>query len=146
MPVPAEPDQLVSIAKQPVARGYWGKNDAVPTHTTDFLWVNDCFIKSNIPGHEPVKLLDCLVDTASEVVTVKEDISSELNLAFVKTFLSQGIHNAKEQRLYRGILLLGTKEITVDVSIYIEYMENFSAATETTPPESIIINFPVSRS
>lgn len=99
-----------------MAYGYWGKNDVVPTSETDFLWVNNCFIKSNIPGNDPVELFDCMVDTGSEVVTIREDILIHLDLTFLQKINSKGIHKVEEKPLYRGVLVMGRKEIEVDVS------------------------------
>jgi hypothetical protein len=57
-----------------------------------------------------------MVDTGSEIVTIKTEILEELNLNFVQTVKSKGIHKVEEKPLYRGVLLLGNKEIEVDVS------------------------------
>ncbi|XP_028391801.1 uncharacterized protein LOC114516499 [Dendronephthya gigantea] len=111
----ANSEDTVTTTRQPVAYGYWGKNDAVPTFTSDFLWVNECKIKSNVTGHDSVELLNCLVDTGSEVVTISENILPELDLEFLQTIKSKGIHKVEEKPLYRGVLLFGNKEIEVDV-------------------------------
>ena len=108
--------------RQRVAYGYWGKNDAVPTFNSDFLWLKECKIKSNIPGHDSVELLNCLVDTASEVVTIDENILTELDLEFFQNVKSKGIHKVEEKPLYRGMLMLGNKEIEVDVSLLLNQM------------------------
>ena len=109
--------QSASRRKEPVACGYWGKNgDVAPTSETHFLWVNKCLIKSNIPGNDPVELFNCMVDTGSEVVTIKEDILSHLDLTFLQNINSKGIHKVEEKPLYRGVLVMGRKEIEVDVS------------------------------
>lgn len=99
-----------------VAFGYWGRHDVIKNSETDFLWVKKCFIKSNIPGHDPVELVNCLVDTGSEVVTIQQDIMSELNLTFLQTVSSRGIHKAKEKPLYSAVMLLGNNVIEVKVS------------------------------
>lgn len=99
-----------------MAYGYWAKNNEMQTFETDFLWVDKCKIKSNICGHDPIELLNCMVDTGSEVVTIKEDILQELNLQFLLNIKSKGIHKVEEKPLYRGVLVLGSKEIEVDVS------------------------------
>lgn len=99
-----------------MAYGYWGKNEAVPTFNTEFLWLDKCFIKSNISGQDPVELLNCIVDTASEVVTIKEDILPLLKLEFIQNIKSKGIHKVEDKPLYRGVLVLGSREIEIDVS------------------------------
>jgi hypothetical protein len=100
-----------------VAYGYWAKNNEMETSGMDFLWVDECKIKSNICGHDPIELLNCMVDTGSEVVTIKEDILRTLNLQFLQNIKSKGIHKVEEKPLYRGVLVLGSKEIEVDVSL-----------------------------
>ncbi|XP_046842267.1 uncharacterized protein LOC124436395 [Xenia sp. Carnegie-2017] len=97
-----------------VAFGYWGRHDVIKTLKRTF-WVKKCFIKSNIPGHDPVELANCLVDTGSEVVTIQQDIMSELNLTFLQTVSSRGIHKAKEKPLYSAVMLLGNNVIEVKV-------------------------------
>ena len=76
-----------------------------------------CYIRSNISGHDPVELRHCMVDTGSEVVTIDKDILPELNLRFLQNIKSKGIHKVEEKPLYRGVLVLGNKEIEVDVSL-----------------------------
>lgn len=112
--------------REPIAYGYWGKNDVVPTSETDFLWVDKCFIKSNIPGNDPVELLNCMVDTGSEVVTIRDEILPQLDLRFVQTINSKGIHKVEEKPLYRGVLVMGGKDHGKEVEVDVSRM-NFSA-------------------
>ncbi len=64
-----------------------------------------------------MELQHCMVDTGSEVVTIDKDILPELNLRFLQNIKSKGIHKVEEKPLYRGVLVLGNKEIEVDVSL-----------------------------
>ena len=100
--------------QESVAVGYWDKKDAIPTINSDLLWIK-CTLRSNISGHDDVEI-ECMVDTGSEVVTCKKEIVEELGLEFLRYVGSKGIHAVAEKPLHRGILILGNKELEVEVS------------------------------
>ena len=70
------------------------------------------------PTEEESEELEFIVDSASEVVTARLETIQQLNLAYKHNILSHGIHAVEERHLYAGVLRLGSREITVEVSDY----------------------------
>ena len=57
-----------------------------------------------------------MVDSGSDVVTLRPEIVRRLNLVKKCTVRSQGVHVAKEKTLYEAILKIGSVELKIEVN------------------------------
>ena len=59
---------------------------------------------------------DFMVDSGSDVVTVREEILHELNLELLGTIQSRGVHATKQKQLYKAVLRIGDVDVEIEVS------------------------------
>ena len=58
-----------------------------------------------------------MVDSGSDVVTVRDGILQKLDLELLGTVQSRGIHATKEKQLYKAILKIGQVAVEVEVRV-----------------------------
>ena len=56
-----------------------------------------------------------MVDSGSDVVTVRQNILDDLDLELIGTIQSQGVHASKQKQLYKGIINIGGINIETEV-------------------------------
>lgn len=61
------------------------------------------------------KLVEFMVDSGSDVNTLKQEILNDLNLELIGTVQSHGIHASKQKDLYRALLVVGNVQIYTEV-------------------------------
>jgi hypothetical protein len=54
--------------------------------------------------------LEFLVDSASDVITAREEVITSMGLEFLQTVESHGVHSVANKPLYKGYLQLGKSE------------------------------------
>ena len=59
-----------------------------------------------------------MVDSGSDVVTVREEVLQQLNLELLGTIQSRGIHATKQKQLYKAVLRIG--DVDVEIEVYQE--------------------------
>ena len=64
------------------------------------------------------RLSDFMVDSGSDVVTVRREILSGLDLEFIRTIKSHGVHATREKQLYRCLLKVGESVVEAEVSLH----------------------------
>ncbi|XP_070575213.1 uncharacterized protein [Ptychodera flava] len=99
--------------ESPVAIGYWGKPTALVDAKYDFICLKST-IKSTKPD-KPTFNLEFMVDSGSDVVTVRQDILDQLDLELIGTIQSRGVHATVEKQLYRAVLGIGKFDIEIEV-------------------------------
>lgn len=58
-----------------------------------------------------------MVDSGSDVVTLREEVLESLDLELLGTVRSKGVHASREKRLYKAQLLIGSTQIEIEVNI-----------------------------
>ena len=59
-----------------------------------------------------------MIDSGSDVVTVREDVLETLDLELLGQIHSKGVHGSKKTNLYKATLRIGTQEMEIEVSLY----------------------------
>ncbi|XP_077983474.1 uncharacterized protein LOC144438292 [Glandiceps talaboti] len=100
-------------AESPVAIGYWGRPAALEDAKYDFLCLRSTIksTKANTPSFE----LEFMVDSGSDVVTVRQSILDQLDLELIGTIQSRGVHATVEKQLYKAVLGVGNFNIEIEV-------------------------------
>lgn len=57
-----------------------------------------------------------MIDSGSDVVTVREEVLQTLDLELLGTIHSKGVHGSKRTNLYKATLRIGTQEMEIEVS------------------------------
>ncbi|XP_033110144.1 uncharacterized protein LOC117111321 [Anneissia japonica] len=97
-----------------IAIGYWGRPRALEGANYEFLCVQ-ATIKSRHP-EDPTFEEEFMVDSGSDVVTVKQELLDRLNLEHIGPIQSRGVHSTVEKQLYKAFLVFGRDtEIEVEV-------------------------------
>ena len=75
-----------------------------------------------LPSHSALttKLEKCLftdfmVDSGSDVVTVREEVLHQLDLELLGTIQSRGVHATKQKQLYKAVLKIGDVDVEIEV-------------------------------
>ena len=58
-----------------------------------------------------------MVDSGSDVVTLREDVLDSLDLELIGPIKSQGVHASKTKNLYRANMIVGNQLLEIEVSI-----------------------------
>ena len=58
-----------------------------------------------------------MVDSGSDVVTVREEVLQQLDLELLGTIQSRGVHATKEKQLYKAMLKIGDVDIEIEVRV-----------------------------
>lgn len=61
------------------------------------------------------KLIHFIVDSRSDIETSSESWKAELQLAYLHNVESRGAHSAADRPLFKGVIKLGVKKISVEV-------------------------------
>lgn len=64
-----------------------------------------------------------MVDSGSDVVTIREETLQELNLELIGPIQSRGVHASKRKNLYKANLSLGTEDLEIEVGLIL-YINN----------------------
>jgi len=59
-----------------------------------------------------------MVDSGSDVTTIKEEVLAGLNLELLGKIHSKGVHGSKTTNLYKAILCIGGQQLIIEVSIH----------------------------
>ncbi|XP_013391172.1 uncharacterized protein LOC106159430 [Lingula anatina] len=105
--------KLSAEAEDPVATGYWGKPRPLADAKNDFLCIHAAIKGVGDADYE--QMLEFMVDSGSDVVTVEESTLSRLRLEHLGTVKSHGVHATKEKQIYRAMLRIGREEIEIEV-------------------------------
>ncbi|XP_035680373.1 uncharacterized protein LOC118418512 isoform X2 [Branchiostoma floridae] len=101
-------------AETAIAYGYWSRPAALEGAICDFLCVK-ATIKSPDPNGQSVER-EFLVDSGSDVVTIKSEILDQLKLPKKgDPVQSKGVHATVKKQLHSGIMVIGSEEIHVEV-------------------------------
>ncbi len=72
----------------------------------------------------PYAIAEFMVDSGSDVVTVREEVLQELDLQLLGTIQSRGVHSTKQKQLYKAVLKIGDVEVETEV---IDFQPLFSS-------------------
>lgn len=99
-----------------VTVGYWGQPPNMTDNTHPFLCVPG-YLKSDTGDQaSSSEVIQFILDSGSEVgVTVPQDLISKLKLEYLHDIESRGVHASANTQAYRGVLMLGSEEIPVEV-------------------------------
>ena len=56
-----------------------------------------------------------MVDSGSDVVTVREEVLHQLDLELLGTIQSRGVHATKQKQLYKAVLKIGDVDVEIEV-------------------------------
>ncbi|XP_064599207.1 uncharacterized protein LOC135465792 isoform X2 [Liolophura sinensis] len=102
-----------SSPEEPLVVGRWGKPSALVDAKYDFLCVEGVITSTKHPQN--AKRIDFMVDSGSDVVTLREEVLESLDLELLGTVRSKGVHASREKRLYKAKLLIGSSQIEIEV-------------------------------
>jgi predicted aspartyl protease len=75
-----------------------------------------------------------MIDSGSDVVTVREDVLETLDLELLGEIHSKGVHGSKKTNLYKATLRIGTQEMEIEVRVYIkQHLKSSTMFSITTP-------------
>ena len=98
-----------------VTMGYWGKPACLKDSKFEFLCIK-AKIESTNTHKKQSEELEFIVDSGSEVATLREDILKNLDLNFIGICVnSVGIHAPEQKSIYSGRLRIGDRSLDVDV-------------------------------
>ncbi|XP_050398092.1 uncharacterized protein LOC126816006 [Patella vulgata] len=100
--------------ESPVTEGWWGKPEFLQEAKYDFLCV-DALLSSTKDNVDDSQRLQFMVDSGSDVVTVREEILQKLDLELIGPIQSRGVHASKTKNLYKATLLIGNEELEIEV-------------------------------
>ncbi|KAK2187961.1 hypothetical protein NP493_148g01039 [Ridgeia piscesae] len=100
-------------AEDPVTEGYWGKPGPLKEATNDFLCVRASVISTK--PHRQQVALEFMVDSGSDVMTVRKEVLETLDTEFLGTIQSRGIHATRRKQLHRCRLQIGAVQLETDV-------------------------------
>lgn len=58
-----------------------------------------------------------MVDTGSDVTTIRQEVLDELDLEILGRIHSKGVHGSKTTNLYKAKILIGNQEMEIEVGI-----------------------------
>ncbi|XP_071958819.1 uncharacterized protein [Antedon mediterranea] len=86
--------------------GYWGRPNELKDSPHDFLCVR-ATLKSRHPGDPKFEDLEFMVDSGSDVVTLKPELFARLHLDYIAPIKSRGVHTTVDKDLYKAFLVFG---------------------------------------
>ncbi|ESO95047.1 hypothetical protein LOTGIDRAFT_232164 [Lottia gigantea] len=98
----------------PVTEGWWGKPEFLQEAKYDFLCV-DAILSSSKENAFGSERLQFMVDSGSDVVTVRQEVLDRLDLELIGPIQSRGVHASRTKNLYRAHLLIGNEELEIEV-------------------------------
>lgn len=57
-----------------------------------------------------------MVDSGSDVTTIREEVLERLDLELLGTIQSRGVHASRSKRLYKAKLQIGNQELEIEVN------------------------------
>ena len=60
-------------------------------------------------------LVEFMVDTGSDVTTIRQEVLDDLNLEILGRIHSKGVHGSKTTNLYKAKILIGNQEMEIEV-------------------------------
>lgn len=105
--------QKLSESDEPLTEGYWGKPEALVEPKNDFLCLKADIISTNDSNKSAS--LEFMVDSGSDVVTVRQEILDMLDLELMGTIQSQGVHASKRKEIFKGIIRIGGVDVDTEV-------------------------------
>lgn len=99
--------------EEPIAHGRWGKPASLQDGKFDFLVVDAtvCSTKDRTKSHT----IEFMVDSGSDVTTIREEILESLDLDLLGRIHSKGVHGSKSTNLYKAFLRIGSQELQIEV-------------------------------
>ncbi|KAL5021844.1 hypothetical protein ScPMuIL_000999 [Solemya velum] len=97
----------------PVAHGRWGKPQCLTEAKYDFL-VIDATVASTKDGSKN-ETLEFMVDSGSDVTTIREEVLERLDLELLGTIQSRGVHASRSKKLYKAKLQIGNQELEIEI-------------------------------
>ncbi len=73
----------------------------------------------------PHPFSEFMVDSGSDVVTLREEVLQKLDLQLLGTIQSRGVHSTKQKQLYKAVLKIGDVEVETEVTINIIVWQRF---------------------
>lgn len=65
-----------------------------------------------------------MIDTGSDVTTIRQEVLDELGLEILGRIHSKGVHGSKTTNLYKAKLLIGNQEMEIEVSPVLSHILN----------------------
>lgn len=75
-------------------------------------------------GFFPFLFLEFMIDTGSDVTTIRQEVLNELGLEILGRIHSKGVHGSKTTNLYKAKLLIGNQEMEIEVSPVLSHISN----------------------
>lgn len=72
----------------------------------------------------PFLFLEFMIDTGSDVTTIRQEVLDELGLEILGRIHSKGVHGSKTTNLYKAKLLIGNQEMEIEVSPVLSHISN----------------------
>lgn len=99
--------------EEPLAHGRWAKPVALQDGKFDFL-VLDAAVYST-KDRKKSFTLEFMIDSGSDVTTIREEILEQLDLELLGRIHSKGVHGSKSTNLYKACLRIGNQELQIEV-------------------------------
>ncbi|XP_063443449.1 uncharacterized protein LOC134723836, partial [Mytilus trossulus] len=93
---------LPAKTEVPVAFGRWGKPACLEDAKFDFLILDATVISTN--NAAKFHTFEFMIDSGSDVVTVREEVLKTLDLELLGQIHSKGVHGSKKTNLYKATL------------------------------------------
>lgn len=107
---------------------YPGPNINGPFSLKLYIYIIDILIKSIrfciSMGFFPFLFLEFMIDTGSDVTTIRQEVLNELGLEILGRIHSKGVHGSKTTNLYKAKLLIGNQEMEIEVSPVLSHILN----------------------
>ncbi|CAI9737824.1 repeat and SAM domain-containing 1A [Octopus vulgaris] len=105
--------QIDKEVEYPVAYGRWMKPKCLVYAKFDFLCIDATVFSTKHPDR--AEELEFMVDSGSDVVTLRKDIVEKLDLKLLGHVRSKGVHVSMHKTLYEAKLKLGSVELKIEV-------------------------------
>ncbi|KAK3086301.1 hypothetical protein FSP39_016535 [Pinctada imbricata] len=100
-------------SEDPLTFGRWAKPQCLQDGKFDFLCVDATIYSTK--QHSPAYTIEFMVDTGSDVTTIRQEILDKLDLEVLGKIHSKGVHGSKTTNLYKAKLLIGNQELEIEV-------------------------------
>ena len=61
-----------------------------------------------------------MVDSGSDVVTIREEVLDSLDLELIGPIKSKGVHASRTKNLYRANMVIGNQTVEIEVNIRLQ--------------------------
>ncbi|XP_048762165.2 uncharacterized protein LOC125670816 [Ostrea edulis] len=96
-----------------LACGRWKKPATLSDAKFDFLVVDACIYSTK--ESDKFHRIEFMVDTGSDVTTIRQEVLDELDLEILGRIHSKGVHGSKTTNLYKAKILIGNQEMEIEV-------------------------------